>query len=99
MIKNVNGVEVEMTDAEVAEYNALQADTAEKRAQEVIISSRAERDRLLVENVDPVVCNPFRWEALTAEKQAEWAAYRTALLDITDQAGFPTDITWPTKPE
>tara|TARA_R110000803_G_C11897809_1_gene311728 strand:+ start:610 stop:846 length:237 start_codon:yes stop_codon:yes gene_type:complete len=26
-------------------------------------------------------------------------AYRQALRDITDQAGFPTDITWPTKPE
>ena len=26
-------------------------------------------------------------------------AYRQALRDITGQAGFPTDITWPTKPE
>jgi hypothetical protein len=25
--------------------------------------------------------------------------YRQALRDITDQAGFPHDITWPTKPE
>ena len=25
--------------------------------------------------------------------------YRQDLQDITDQAGFPTDITWPTKPE
>ena len=25
--------------------------------------------------------------------------YRQDLRDITDQAGFPTDITWPTKPE
>lgn len=24
--------------------------------------------------------------------------YRQALRDITSQAGFPTDITWPTKP-
>lgn len=30
---------------------------------------------------------------------AEQTAYRQALRDITDQAGFPTDITWPTKPE
>jgi len=26
-------------------------------------------------------------------------AYRQALRDITGQAGFPADITWPTKPE
>ena len=25
--------------------------------------------------------------------------YRQALRDITDQDGFPADITWPTKPE
>jgi hypothetical protein len=60
---------------------------------------RAERDNRLVAEVDPIVSNALRWADMTVEKQAEWAAYRTALLDITDQAGFPTDITWPTKPE
>jgi len=30
---------------------------------------------------------------------AEQTAYRQALRDITAQSGFPTDITWPTKPE
>jgi len=25
--------------------------------------------------------------------------YRQALRDISDQAGFPNSITWPTKPE
>ena len=29
---------------------------------------------------------------------AEQTAYRQALRDITDQSGFPTNITWPTKP-
>ena len=60
---------------------------------------RAERDNILATVVDPIVSNPLRWADMTTEKQAEWSAYRTALLDITDQAGFPTDITWPTKPE
>ena len=60
---------------------------------------RAERDNILATVVDPIVTNPLRWADLTSEKQAEWSAYRTALLDITDQAGFPHDITWPTKPE
>jgi hypothetical protein len=27
-----------------------------------------------------------------------WATYRQALRDITDQAGFPWDITWPDAP-
>ena len=60
---------------------------------------RAERDNLLATVVDPIVSNNLRWAEMTTEKQAEWSAYRTALLDITDQAGFPADITWATKPE
>jgi hypothetical protein len=60
---------------------------------------RMKRYNILTTVVDPLVSNPLRWAEMTAEKQAEWAAYRTALLDITDQAGFPSDITWPTEPE
>jgi hypothetical protein len=29
---------------------------------------------------------------------AEWAAYRQALRDISDQAGFPWDVQWPVAP-
>ena len=32
-------------------------------------------------------------------KATEWEAYRQALRDISEQAGFPFDIQWPTKPE
>ena len=30
--------------------------------------------------------------------KTSWATYRTALRDISTQAGFPTNITWPTAP-
>lgn len=60
---------------------------------------RAERDYRLASEVDPIASNPLRWADLTAEKQAEWAAYRRALLDITAQSGFPSSVVWPTKPE
>jgi len=59
---------------------------------------RNQRDLLLALEVDPIVSNPLRWADMTSEQQTAWAAYRTALLDITDQAGFPHNITWPTKP-
>ena len=36
---------------------------------------------------------------LTDEKKAEWATYRQALRDITDQPSYPENIQWPTKPE
>lgn len=31
--------------------------------------------------------------------KAAWAAYRQELRDITAQAGYPTEITWPTPPQ
>jgi uncharacterized protein YbjT (DUF2867 family) len=30
--------------------------------------------------------------------QQAWADYRQALRDLPQQAGFPTEITWPQKP-
>lgn len=72
---------------------------------------RARRDRLLVAEVDPIVTNPLRWGDLTTEKQVQWAAYRTALLSITDDypdvcmsyAGNDQwndhNIVWPIKPQ
>ena len=59
---------------------------------------RMVRDQLLITEVDPVVTNPLRWDDLSAEKQQEWTDYRTALLNVPQQAGFPNTITWPTKP-
>jgi len=60
---------------------------------------RAERDHRLVTEVDPIVSNALRWADLTAANQDEWTQYRNGLLNVPDQAGFPHDITWPTKPE
>lgn len=62
-------------------------------------SIRGQRNNLLATEVDPLVTNPLRWAELTEAQQAAWTQYRRDLLDITAQAGFPTDITWPTKPE
>ena len=59
---------------------------------------RGQRDYLLETEVDPIVSNPLRWADLTTEQQNAWAAYRTDLLNITDQSGFPHNVTWPTKP-
>jgi hypothetical protein len=59
---------------------------------------RAERDNRLTTEVDPIVSNALRWADLTAAKQAEWTQYRTDLLNVPDQSGFPNTITWPTKP-
>jgi len=37
--------------------------------------------------------------AMTAGTKDSWTEYRRLLRDITLQASFPDDITWPNKPE
>jgi len=59
---------------------------------------RYERDNRLVTEVDPIVSNALRWADLTAEQQAAWTQYRSDLLAVPQQDGFPNTITWPTKP-
>ena len=59
---------------------------------------RSKRDDILVEVVDPLVSNSLRWADLTSDKQTEWSQYRTDLLAVPQQAGFPNNITWPQEP-
>jgi len=61
--------------------------------------SRYQRNQRLENEVDPIVTNPLRWADLTTAKQNEWKQYRTDLLNVPQQAGFPNTINWPTKPE
>jgi hypothetical protein len=54
--------------------------------------ARTQRDALLSQS---------DWTQVTdapVDQQA-WADYRQALRDLPQQAGFPTEITWPVKPE
>lgn len=81
-----------------ANFTAYVAPTQAELDAEAAIQVRSERNFILETEVDTIVSNNLRWAEMTPEKQSEWSAYRTALLDITDQAGFPHDITWPTKP-
>ena len=68
--------------------------TTEQKAKD----ARTRRDMLLTTIVDPIVTNPLRWAELSTAEQQEWADYRTALLDVPQQVGFPNAITWPTQP-
>ena len=54
---------------------------------------RTQRDTLLAASDWAVLP-----DAPVADEQA-WKDYRQALRDVPQQAGFPTDIDWPTKPE
>ncbi len=80
-----------------AEASWITANTATPA--DATVDVRIQRDWYLRNYVDAVGSNPMRWAELTSDKQAEWALYRRALLDITLQADFPNEVIWPTKPE
>lgn len=73
--------------------------TQEQLDAEEAMIVRATRATILSNVVDPLVSNPLRWADMTEEKHASWAAYRRALLDISQQSGFPHSIVWPVAPE
>ena len=62
----------------------------------VALKARLLRNKILQHTVDRV--NPVWYANLTAEQQAELAAYRQALLDVPAQSGWPTTISWPSQP-
>tara|TARA_R100001198_G_C5202041_1_gene190672 strand:- start:73 stop:489 length:417 start_codon:yes stop_codon:yes gene_type:complete len=81
-----------------SDYAAYVAPTQVELDAELSATLREQRDQKLYEEVDPLVTNPLRWGELTDAKQAEWTQYRTDLLDLPEQSGFPNTLTWPTKP-
>ena len=96
MTVNNEGLLAAMAEAEdVAAYvYPTDAEIAAALSAEV----REERDFYLSSIVDPIVSNPLRWAGFSDSKKAEWTAYRQALLDLPDQSGFPSSVTWPTTP-
>jgi len=78
----------------VTKASQEEAYTATKNA-EAATTARATRDGLIA-SCDWMVIKAF--EGGTAVS-TEWATYRQALRDVSAQAGFPNDITWPEKPE
>jgi hypothetical protein len=69
----------------------LDADGIAAKDAEQAKSVRAERNRLIAE------CDWTQVEDSPVDKAA-WATYRQELRDLTLQAGFPFDVTYPTKP-
>ena len=84
---NDEGVTVTKAEQEAA-YTA-------RKTEEKATAIRTERDKLLAESDWMVIKSAETGVSLATV----WAAYRQALRDITAQATFPTEVTWPVKPE
>ena len=77
------------------DFVAYVAPTAAEIATALAVTERSKRDSILTTVVDPIAGNSLRWAALTSEQRTAWATYRTALLDVPAQSGFPSNINWP----
>jgi len=76
-------------DAPVPEMPAYNPD--ERQLEQEADEARTQRDALLSQS---------DWTQVpdAPVDQAAWAEYRQALRDVPQQAGFPTEITWPQIP-
>lgn len=79
-----------------SDFSAYVAPTQEELDAATAADVRNERDRRLVAEVDPIVSNPLRWNSMSEQEQANMSAFRMALLDVPQQAGFPNTVSWPT---
>lgn len=71
--------------------------TQEEKDEEAANSMRRQRD-VLLSQMDLILSNPLRWNEMTEDQKNMWSQYRTDLLNVPQQVGFPHDINWPTSP-
>ena len=90
MKKYVNGVLTDMTADEIAARQAEEAAWAAGANDRAAAEVREKRNSLIAET-DYLALSD---NTMTSAMQS----YRQALRDIPSQAGFPTNVTWPTKP-
>jgi len=82
------------TDGKIYTFNWTTKTWDVDLVQTAILARQQRNARLTA--IDSV--NPIWYASLTADQQQELATYRTALLNVPQQTGFPTEIEWPTKP-
>lgn len=91
--KNLSLTAEEVNGQWVEKWVATDASQEEitERVEGQALNIRIERNQLLSES-------DWTQVADAPVDQTAWAAYRRALRDITEQAGFPFNVAWPSKP-
>ena len=87
---NIKGVLVQCTAEEETYFDALKQTAIDAEPARLAAEVRAKRDKLIAAT---------DWWALGDRSITDaQTAYRLALRNVPAQAGFPSSITWPTKP-
>jgi hypothetical protein len=87
----------ELEGEELETYLAAKAVSEAEALQQLTTEMRNYRNELLM-RCDWIEL-PSAVARLSAETITSWLTYREALRNITAQAGFPSEIQWPTQPE
>lgn len=87
-----NEVEPVEVGAEGTQSVPVVVPPSEYTPEELAEAIRAERDRRLAE------CNWTQLADAPVDREV-WAAYRQLLRDVPQQAGFPQEVIWPTRPD
>lgn len=90
LYKSVNGVKMEFSPEDYAQY---ELDRIEYETNTLPREIRTERNRLIAES------DWTQAKDIPDSVSAVWAAYRQALRDVPQQPGFPTNVTWPIRPD
>ena len=93
IVKNINGVEIELTAEEIAQKEAEEQEWADGANDRLAAKHREKRNALLAAS-DWTQAND---SPLAAEKKVEWATYRTALRNLPTSEGWPS-VTFPDTP-
>jgi hypothetical protein len=95
----LQGVRRAFTSEELAEVKQKAIDWVQALGQEGNPTTEQKAAFIRTErNQKLTACDWTQLADSSVDKQA-WATYRQALRDVTAQAGFPTDVTWPTAPQ
>lgn len=90
-VEQINGQWFTKYSVADMDANAIAAKDADQASQ-----VRSQRNVILADWVDRM--NPLVWEVMTDEEKQECRNFRQALLDLSDQPGFPWNVTMPEVP-
>lgn len=92
----------EPSEAVIAKYSLVPI--SEQEFDEIVVAINTPTPEQLAKNIRAqrnALLQQSDWTQVAdapVDTQA-WATYRQALRDITEQAGFPDNVSWPDKPE
>ena len=77
---------------------AVEAKSQEEIDAETAAKTEAKAAEVRAERNEKLSASDWTQVADAPVDQAAWAAYRQALRDVPEQAGFPWSVVWPEKP-